>query len=1034
MHGRTSLLIVMLWLLSACQSQVPELPPLSVEEEVTEPDAVVIPSEPSVSESRVQFLDLVSQLDAWPEESQCTPDHLSLIDEAKVLDPSSLWVTYLSYQCADTTLEHDRLTKDLAALEKRLSELLATYDGLTPRTAIQLKDIQDIYVIQYFANKRIFDIEVVRVNGVTVYLVHSFDSNTNSYSRTYASISDFFRKEVAELLSANNLEPYADEVLYQTMLIKHLEYAKFPELRATLANGDYDSIIDTYATQAPFSSLDYVLYAKAQLAKGTLAADESVNKEVSDLALDGFVDAQIVLSHSLLLNGDNSEGVYYLEEIVNQLGIKEGLSYWAEQTLVMPQSIELFSAVLDNNDNLIFQEAFEEAVYKLRHVVGDSERLNNQYRTLIEALVTKDLPFAHYAQSLIYRYGEHGQEKDIDKALQHLELAAQKNYTSAILDLGVAYARGTYGLDKDYTKAVEQYQRGAALKDPKAIYNLGRYYRTGTVFKKNSERAKELFLQSLEYGFAPAACELGNLYRYGGPEIDQDKALAFYQQGIENVGENIRHMGSCYYGAGTISARHSGDIEASITYLKEAAGLGLSEANRELGILHEFPRYKLNDIDKARSFYEKAVEKGNAGAAANLGYIYEVGNGVDIDLERAAELYKKSAEGEHPQGMNNLATFYRNGTVFQKDLKKALSLYQKAALKGSDVAANNLGGWYWYGTGGEIDYYLACDYYQQAADSHYSDAYYHSAYCFINQISTYLTLDKAKSLLMKSAEQGNNYSLMELGYLYHSGNWVEKDHEKALSYYQQALDNGFQQAYDYIADLYAAQEDWQQAFKYYQLADENKSTTAYLKLAKLYWNGQGVRKARKKALKLIENTAVNRDIDREVLLADNYYFGSLGEADYENAFKHYQEVSKNNNYPSAINNLGEMYRLGQFVDEDKQQAVKLYEEAYALNSSVAAFNLGQMYRDGEGIEKDRQLSCEWFQKAYEIERQLPAIDMAKCYMDESYDGFNKQQAYDLLLPLSKKANSKAIELLLTLLPEFAPEHRDTWEKRLALLQ
>ena len=61
--------------------------------------------------------------------------------------------------------------------------------------------------------------------------------------------------------------------------------------------------------------------------------------------------------------------------------------------------------------------------------------------------------------------------------------------------------------------------------------------------------------------------------------------------------------------------------------------------------------------------------------------------------------------------------------------------------------------------------------------------------------------------------------------------------------------------------------------------------------------------------------------------------------------------------------LGELYRKGEAVTQDFQQARKLYERAAASGSAAAMYLLGLMYEEGDGVSRDLTTSRQWYEKS-----------------------------------------------------------------------
>ena len=63
--------------------------------------------------------------------------------------------------------------------------------------------------------------------------------------------------------------------------------------------------------------------------------------------------------------------------------------------------------------------------------------------------------------------------------------------------------------------------------------------------------------------------------------------------------------------------------------------------------------------------------------------------------------------------------------------------------------------------------------------------------------------------------------------------------------------------------------------------------------------------------------------------------------------------------------LGWRYDIGEGVEQDYSQAVKLYRKAAEQGVSFAQFNLGLYYKNGWGVEQDSSQALKWFCRAAE---------------------------------------------------------------------
>ena len=86
----------------------------------------------------------------------------------------------------------------------------------------------------------------------------------------------------------------------------------------------------------------------------------------------------------------------------------------------------------------------------------------------------------------------------------------------AIFDLGAQYRSGQYGLNKDVTKAVELYERAAELGVKDAHFNLGVLYAKGTDVEKDTAKAFRHYEAAAMCGHGLARYNLGFMENDGG--------------------------------------------------------------------------------------------------------------------------------------------------------------------------------------------------------------------------------------------------------------------------------------------------------------------------------------------------------------------------------------------------------------------------------------------------------------------------------------------------------------------------------------
>lgn len=94
-------------------------------------------------------------------------------------------------------------------------------------------------------------------------------------------------------------------------------------------------------------------------------------------------------------------------------------------------------------------------------------------------------------------------EQDYEKAVEHLQKAANLGDAAAQYCLGLCYNNGQ-GVAQDYTKAVEYYQKAADQGYAAAQYSLGLCYECGCGVEKDLMKAAEYYRKAVDQGNSDA--------------------------------------------------------------------------------------------------------------------------------------------------------------------------------------------------------------------------------------------------------------------------------------------------------------------------------------------------------------------------------------------------------------------------------------------------------------------------------------------------------------------------------------------------
>ena len=366
------------------------------------------------------------------------------------------------------------------------------------------------------------------------------------------------------------------------------------------------------------------------------------------------------------------------------------------------------------------------------------------------------------------------------------------------------------------------------------------------------------------------------------PEQRLEKAKALYEKGFDYE-----------YGITKTVDRTLAD-----KFLKEAADLGHADALFFLGM----NAVDNGDLEQARKYADSAIELGNMAGKYILAEISEQEYFGD-----AEELYKagfKALKEKVEQGdlhySNVLGYAYRFGIGTEENIKQAIKVFTPSAEQGNAMSLGHLS-----------EIYLEQD-----------------------------KIEKAKPLMLKSAEKNNDMAQYNLGYsIYEAGS------EESLYWLNKAAENNNLQAIMYLASYYHNQ-DINKAIYYYQKAAKLNDSQAMLELSYLYENGEGVEKDDKKAVELLEEAFRLQNVE-------------------------------------AMNELSIRYLEGRGVERNYEMAEALFNNIISLDESLsekekASYNLSyQLAERYEEFAKDDNAALEAYKQGYEIEKKETKRDNKK---------------------------------------------------------
>ena len=586
-------------------------------------------------------------------------------------------------------------------------------------------------------------------------------------------------------------------------------------------------------------------------------------------------------------------------------------------------------------------------------------------------------------------------EEELRQKFEKFKKDALAGNVKAQAALGTSYALGK-GTEKDLNEAKKWYKKAAENGDEMA------YYLLNTLEKQQKEQAEsnaekprkapEKKNKKTKNIWIALTALIGLIFLVKSSKIKAKMRYNLggkYEKG-DSQPQNFEKAFACY---------------------KEAAELGMLQAQSKLGSMYYYGKGCQPNFEEALKWCMKAAERGDAVAQRITGSIYFEGKGTEQNVEEAFKWYEKAAKNNDAEAQKIFGLMcYRLDNI-----EEAFFWFLKAAEQGLPEAQYVVGNMYYTGNGVvERDLKEAFNWFYSAGEHGEADAQYSLGIMYYNGEFVEKNYDDAFKWFLKSAKQDNAAAQFEIGYMFENGISVEQNYSAALMWYKKADANGDERAAEKIkefkvtrnADIYTADfssDDEEAPDKKVEAYHEDEAEQKEETTSENTNNEEGggnesadekeqVKTETEKrkfnvgkfvvAIGLVALIAVSifsiyddsedeeesseKVVDAEELfvLGLRYYSGNGVRQNYEKAMEYFHKAAELG-YAPAQASLGEMYREGRGVNRDYKESFKWYLKAAESGMSESQYNVGYMYYHGEGVEVSKEKAADWFMKAAE---------------------------------------------------------------------
>lgn len=222
-------------------------------------------------------------------------------------------------------------------------------------------------------------------------------------------------------------------------------------------------------------------------------------------------------------------------------------------------------------------------------------------------------------------------------------------------------------------------------------------------------------------------------------------------------------------------------------------------------------------------------------------------------------------------------------------------------------------------------------------------------------------------LVQEKAAKGDAKAQYVLGWLYFTGQSVEKNNQLAVQWMTKAANQDFKFSQTQLGLMYLFAKDIPEnndlAREWLVKGAAHGEGDALNALGIIYAEGLGVKTSGEQAVTYFRQAADGGFATAQFNLGYQYYTGKLVQQDYREAAKYFKEAAQQD-HVRAEYALGVMYRDGQGVPQDNAEAIRLFQEAAEKHHFPAAeHNLGAMYYAGKGVPKNPVLAYMWLSMA-----------------------------------------------------------------------
>ncbi len=580
---------------------------------------------------------------------------------------------------------------------------------------------------------------------------------------------------------------------------------------------------------------------------------------------------------------------------------------------------------------------------------------------------------AQYKLAYFYQNALSMKKKDMDQAIKYYQMASENGCPNSKLILGNLHINGEY-VEKDFTKAIEYFEESISCGNNDGYYQLANCYYKGLGCEQNYDKAYQLYLKSASNYDIWGYFGLANCY-YEGNGIVQDYKEAFnlYKKvADEEISIAYVKLGICYETGNGVTQNH----EEAIRYYNLALS-DTPEAKFRLGKYYIEGTHIKKNVKLGSKLLDESA-KSNIDAMFKLAEYYR-SNGSNSSLVKACNLYKRAYENGSNEGAKEYALCLYFGRGIAKNEAAAAEIFSEERFDNDAEIRYYLGCYIKNNSNDISDVEQAIECLEFSASNLYEKAMYDLADMYY--VGDFAPKDLKKSFLYNKLLEKNEdrIVLLRLAEFYNSGLYCERDVEKAIELYSKLVDKNDQESINALGEIYYNLGKYDKAISLFEKISNNNHHASF-NLALCYLYGNGVTANTKFALKKIESLAKNNYPKALNFIGELYLNGEIYKQNITKAMKYFNNADELGD-EKALLNLAQCYLSGVGVEENHKEAFNVYVKGTAKGNPSAMNKLGEMYENGDVIFQDLDKAFSYYTKAVELGNKPAITNLAKMYLN-----------------------------------------------------